>query len=54
VEEHRHEWSADDFYVENDRPMMRQSCACGATRGIKAWDRSWDPDATPPKAGRPA
>jgi hypothetical protein len=48
--EHRHQWSVVDFYVEDDRPMMRQSCACGATRSIRAWDRTWDPT-TPRAAG---
>lgn len=43
--EHRHQWSVVDFYVERDRPMMRQACACGATRAIRAWDRFWDPAA---------
>jgi len=43
MDEHRHQWSVVDFYVEHDRPMMRQACACGATREIRALDRSWDP-----------
>jgi hypothetical protein len=40
---HRHRWAVVDFFVEDERPMMRQACACGATRAIRAWDRSWDP-----------
>jgi hypothetical protein len=43
---HRHRWAVIDFFVDQDRPMMRQSCACGGRRAIPAWDRSWDPDAT--------
>jgi hypothetical protein len=46
VDEHRHRWSVVDFYVEQDRPMMRQACACGAMRAIRAWDRSWQPPNT--------
>jgi hypothetical protein len=53
---HRHRWSVVDFFVDHDRPMLRQSCACGATRAIPAWDRSWSPDTGPavraPHAGR--
>jgi hypothetical protein len=47
AEAHRHRWSVIDFFVERDRPMLRQSCACGATRAIPAWDRSWSPDPAP-------
>ena len=43
MDEHRHQWSVVDFYVEEDSPMMRQACACGAERAIRAWDRFWDP-----------
>ena len=43
VNEHRHRWSVVDFFVEHDRPMMRQQCDCGARRAIRAWDRTWDP-----------
>jgi len=32
MDEHRHQWSAVDFCVEHDRPMMRQACACGGVR----------------------
>jgi hypothetical protein len=42
---HRHRWAVTDFFVVEDRPMMRQSCACGERRAIPAWDRRWDPDA---------
>jgi hypothetical protein len=37
-----------DFFVHDDRPMMRQRCACGAERDIPAWDRHWEP----PDAGQ--
>jgi len=43
MDAHRHGWSVIDFFVEADRPMMRQRCACGAVRAIGAWDRSWQP-----------
>lgn len=46
MDEHRHRWSVVDFYVEDDRPMMRQTCSCGAERAIRAWDRSWEPGAS--------
>jgi hypothetical protein len=44
-EPHRHRWAVTDFFVVEDRPMMRQSCDCGERREIPAWDRSWDPGA---------
>jgi hypothetical protein len=40
---HRHQWSAIDFLVADDRPMMRQRCPCGAGHDIPAWDRLWQP-----------
>jgi hypothetical protein len=52
VDEHRHQWSVVDFYVERDRPMMRQACACGVERSIHAWDRFWDPQASPSQTRR--
>ena len=51
MERHRHQWSVVDFRLEDDRPIMRQACVCGATRSVPAWDRSWTPDPAPP-AGR--
>jgi hypothetical protein len=44
--EHRHRWAVIDFFVEDDRPMMRQACRCGASRSIRAWDRTWEPPST--------
>ena len=44
MDEHRHQWSVVDFYVDEGRPMMRQACACGAERTLRAWDRFWDPN----------
>jgi len=41
--EHRHAWRIVDFLVSDNRPMLAQACACGATRVMRAWDRSWDP-----------
>jgi hypothetical protein len=43
VDTHRHRWAAVDFFVDDDRPMMRKTCSCGAARDIPAWDRSWTP-----------
>jgi len=40
---HRHRWTVVDFFVVDDRPMMRQACRCGALRSIPAWDRTWEP-----------
>ena len=40
---HRHAWSVVDFGLTDGRPIMRQACACGATRTVPAWDRSWTP-----------
>ena len=45
MDEHRHQWSVVDFYLDADRPMMQQACACGAERAIRAWDRFWEPQA---------
>jgi hypothetical protein len=45
MDTHRHAWSVVDFFVEDDRPMMRQRCPCGAERAVPAWDRSWTPPA---------
>ena len=42
---HRHAWSIVDFGVADGRPLVRQACACGATRTVSAWDRSWTPPA---------
>jgi hypothetical protein len=43
MDAHRHRWSVVDFFVDKDRPMVRQTCACGATRAIRAFDRTWTP-----------
>jgi predicted DsbA family dithiol-disulfide isomerase len=46
--EHRHRWTVDGFAFEDGRPVLRQDCACGARRSLRAWDRAW----TPPPAWR--
>jgi len=43
VDVHRHAWSSLDFFVADDRPMIRQHCGCGSERAVPAWDRSWTP-----------
>jgi hypothetical protein len=43
MDAHRHRWSVVDFFAEKDRPMVRQTCACSATRAIRAFDRTWAP-----------
>ena len=43
MDDHRHTWTAVDFFVDEDRPKMQQRCACGAERAVPAWDRSWTP-----------
>jgi hypothetical protein len=40
---HRHQWTGADFHVADGRPMMRQACACGATREVRAFDVTWNP-----------
>jgi hypothetical protein len=52
--EHRHRWTVIDFVWADDRPLMRQACACGAARTVPAWDRSWQPDATPSASVSPS
>jgi hypothetical protein len=42
-ETHVHRWSTDAFALEDERPLARQSCACGAARTIRAWERYWTP-----------
>ena len=43
---HRHTWTGADFFVDDDRPMMRQTCPCGAARDIRAFDVTWEPPGT--------
>ena len=43
LETHHHGWAVVDFFVEADRPMMRQACVCGTTREIRAFDVTWNP-----------
>jgi len=45
MEPHRHRWTGADFVVLDDRPMMRQSCECGASRDVRAFDVTWTPSA---------
>lgn len=41
--EHRHSWAVLGFSFIDGRPMMQESCVCGAHRDVAAWDRSWRP-----------
>ena len=43
MDEHRHTWAILGFSYIDGRPMMQESCECGAWRGVAAWDRSWRP-----------
>ena len=45
---HRHRWRGADFVLEDDHPWVRQTCACGATRSFRAWERYWAPAAGEP------
>jgi len=47
MDAHRHAWSVVGFFVHDDRPKMRQRCACGQERSVPAWDRSWTPPEPP-------
>ena len=51
---HRHTWTGVDFFVADDRPMMRQTCGCGAFRDVRAFDVTWDParSTSPLRQGR--
>ncbi|HEX2222166.1 MAG TPA: hypothetical protein VHK06_06535 [Candidatus Limnocylindria bacterium] len=42
---HRHRWIGVDFYLDDGHPFLRQSCGCGATRSLRAWEHYWRPDA---------
>lgn len=46
MEGHRHRWVGVDFYLADGRPMMRQTCACGAERRLRAFERYHEPDKT--------
>ena len=46
MEAHRHRWTGIDFFVADDRPMMRQTCPCGAIRDVRAFDVTWEPPGT--------
>jgi hypothetical protein len=50
---HRHRWSQVDFFVDGERPMVRSTCACGETRTIRAFDRTWEPSDVPISPRRP-
>src|SRR3990170_553805 len=43
MHEHRHTWAVLGFSITDGRPMMQESCECGAQRTVAAWDRSWHP-----------
>lgn len=45
MNDHRHRWVVDGFRWADDRPLMDQSCACGARRSVPAWYRLWTPPA---------
>jgi hypothetical protein len=45
---HEHAWGWLDLALEGERPFVRQRCACGAVRSIRAWERYWDPGAPGP------
>jgi hypothetical protein len=51
MDAHRHRWTGIDFLFVDDRPMMRQSCTCGASRDVRAFDASWTPAATETPGG---
>ena len=42
--DHRHRWTGVDFFVADERPMLRQMCACGASRDVQAFDVTWEPE----------
>jgi hypothetical protein len=42
--DHRHRWIGVDFYLDGERPMLRQTCTCGAERRLRAFSRYWEPD----------
>jgi hypothetical protein len=50
---HRHRWSGVEFYLEADRPMIRQTCPCGAERRLRAFERYWDGQAARVSERRP-
>lgn len=50
---HRHSWTGVDFYLYDGRPMLRQTCACGAERQLRAFERYWDGGGTPSSTRSP-
>jgi hypothetical protein len=40
---HLHRWVGVEFFLEDGHPKLRMSCACGAERVIRAWERFWSP-----------
>jgi hypothetical protein len=51
---HRHAWTGVDFFVADDRPMMRQNCDCGAIHDVRAFDVTWEPPGTTIGSSEPA
>lgn len=57
---HVHAWQGYVFGFDGEHPVAEQSCACGATRAIRAWEATWEPGGPPaphparrPLAARP-
>ena len=41
--DHRHVWQGTEFFLADEHPWFSQTCACGAVRTLKAWERYWLP-----------
>lgn len=44
---HRHDWQGMSFDLDGEHPIAVQTCACGATRSIRAWEAYWEPGGAP-------
>lgn len=52
---HVHDWAGMAFDVDaGEHPVMMQSCACGATRTVRAWEAFWEPGGAPAAHPAPA
>lgn len=47
VPRHVHDWQGYTFGFDGVHALAEQTCACGATRSIRAWEAHWEPGGPP-------